>query len=105
MICDVILGVLGFLFMAKILWNLLLPLVARRIIQSPENKSGISLCTQIEVIWWLLLCFFSAVSSGQAWFNNPKLVALAGAIAIVGSNLILFEMLALIHWVVRLVKK
>ena len=74
--------VLAGVFFLKVAWNLTVPFeLARR----RDERAGISLMPYFEIgVWvvWLLLAFFS---DGDGWWQTPKMVAVWGGVAVLGS--------------------
>ena len=73
--------VLAGVFFLKVAWNLTVPFeLARR----KDERAGISLMPVEIGVWvlWLLLAFFS---DGDGWWQTPKMVAVWGGVAILGS--------------------
>lgn len=73
--------VLAGVFFLKVAWNLTVPFVLAR---RKDERAGISLMPVEIGVWvlWLLLAFFS---DGDGWWQTPKMVAVWGGVAILGS--------------------
>ena len=95
------------LFGLKIAWNIFTPVVlTRRALSAATNEtSGISMAPLVEIALLLILLIFSAISSGEAWFNHPAKILLWGIVAIVGSYVLCGVLIHVLGKLVSLRKK
>jgi hypothetical protein len=83
--------IVGGLLVWKIVWNVGTPfaLASRALKTFGEAKGGISLCPQMEIGLLLLFVLLSAITNGTGLLHEPKMVALWGACAVVGSYVLM----------------
>jgi hypothetical protein len=98
--------IVGGLFGLKIVWNVLTPFaLALRALKTSGKAKGISMVPFVEIGLLLLLFLLSAITNGTGLLHEPKMAALWGACAVVGSY-VLFAVLGMIFgWLVSMLKQ
>ena len=94
------------LFLLKILWNLLIPIVlGLRLFLADGNKTkGVSMAPFVEAVLLLAAFLLSLAADGSTWLHNPRHVGLWGLALFVSSYAYLVVVGGTIGWFVSKVK-
>jgi hypothetical protein len=103
---TVIVFIVAGLFGLKIIWNVLTPFaLALRALKSSGKTKGISMAPLVEIGLLLLLIFLSAITNGTGLLHQPKIIALWGAFAVLGSYFLFIVLGITLGWLVAVIQK